>query len=334
MKKILYLVTLVFILSSSVFGKEDIEKLKVLHENHEVKKHQTWQNWKDKEILQRISIAPTNIIEYIDMDNKIYGFDGVPKQIPIDSSLQKDLEDAIKELPVQITHLIQNNLIGIFILSGLGSTGYSEHIYKKGEYEGGFIILDQDVLLNIKANQWASWRVNSSFLQDKDYNLTLKIEEPSTNNRKQAIQFILIHEIAHIIGLWQKAHPRTSKGDPKKYPFSSLSWDTFTKSKYDNSFTNRKDIAFYSFKRAKLNIKDAKSLIQNLNNSNFCSVYGASSFFEDYAEAFTIFVHTKLMKKPYTLKLYHKDKLIEKFENPLDMESMKDKKLYFEELLK
>ncbi len=74
--------------------------------------------------------------------------------------------------------------------------------------------------------------------------------------------------------------------------------------------------------------------MQELNNTNFCSVYGSSSYFEDFAEAYTIYVHTILMKKPYSLKLYQNNKLIQIFENPFKMKNFQKKKEYIEKLIK
>jgi len=330
--KILNTIAIISVLWICSLANESLDELKLLHENHAVKKYQTWKAWKNKPISERISVTPKNIIEYVKIDNKLYGFDGIPKKVDINPNFKKDLLDAIKELPNQVTQDLQKYLIGIFIMSGLGSTGFSEHVYKKGNYEGGFIILDQDILSNITANEWASWRVNSAFKKVDDYDLSLKIEGLSTNTRKQAIQFILLHEIAHIIGLSLRAHPKTDDGDPKKFPFSSMSWISFKDSVYDYSFEERKDIKLYSFNKATLNLKDSIKIFSDLSNTDFCSIYASTSFFEDFAEAYTIYVHTMLMKKPYSLKLHYNAKEIQSFENPFMNKNLQKKKEYFDNL--
>ena len=326
------IIVLIFIFGSSLFANDDLKELKLQHENHIVKKYQTWEDWRDKPVIERIYTSPENIIEYIEMDNQLYGYEGVPKSIDIDPDFKKDLIDAIQELPSQVLKQLDENMIGIFILSGLGSTGFSEHIYKKGDYDGGFIILDQDVLVDITANEWASWRINSAFKQEDGYDLSLKIEELSSNTRKQAIQFILLHEIAHIIGLSIKAHPKTDKGNPRLFSFSSISWVSFEDSVYDYSFKQRKDIKLYRFDKAALSLKDSAEIFSDLSNTDFTSVYASNSFFEDFAEAYTIYVHTVLMKKPYSLKFSHNGEEISSFENPFIMKNLEKKKHYFDEL--
>jgi len=334
MKKLISIIS-TFILVLSLSANEDMKALKLQHDNHSIKKFQTWKGWSNKSIIKRIYAAPKNIVEYIAMDNKLYGYDDVPTPVAtINPNFKKDLISAIEELPNQIKKQLQTKLIGIFILSGLGSTGFSEHIYKKNDYYGGLIILDQDVLLKLTANEWATWRINSAFKKVDDYALSLKIEETSQNTRKQAIQFILLHEIAHIIGLSEKVHPKTYKGNPNLFPFSSLSWISFTNSIYDKSFKHRKDIKFYRFDKSTMSLKDSDKIILNLINTDFCSLYASNNFFEDFAEAYTIYVHTILMKKPYSLKLQYNGKEIQSLENPFIMKKLHKKKKYFDNLFK
>ena len=327
------LILFVFILSTILFANEDTNQLKQLHENHIVKKYQTWSGWKDKPLLKRLSTTPRNVIEYIKIDNELFGYDGVPKQVPIDPKFKKDFIAAINELPEKIKKQMEKYLIGIYILSGLGSSGFSEHLYKDNEYHGGFIMFDQDVLSKLTANEWASWRINSAFKKSDEYKLSIKLEEDSTNTTKQAIQFILLHEIAHIVGLSTKAHPRTDKGDPKLFPFSAISWKSFDDSMYDANFKDRKSVKLYRFDKAKLSLNDSTEIISNLKKSDFCSIYASTDFFEDFAEAYTIYVHTVLMKKPYSLKLFHKTKELQSFQNPYEMKNFNKKKLYFDKLL-
>lgn len=332
MVKIFFTIVLISILSIYISTDEEMKRLKLQYDNHIVKKAQTWKDWKDKSVVERITVAPTDVIEYVTIENKVYEYNALPTKVAIDSDLKHDLIAAIKELPEQIRKKLEHNVIGIFILSGLGSTGYTEHVYNGDEYEGAFIVFDQDVLLNITANEWATWRTNSAFKKSDDYALSLKIEENSTNTRKQAITFILLHEIAHVLAIAVNSHPRSAQGDPKLFDFSSISWRSYNDSIYDKNFKHRKDFKLYSFDKATLELEDSKRMISDLKNTDFCSLYASNSFFEDFAEAYTIYVHTVLMKKPYRLTLYHKGKKIESFENPFMMKNLQKKRDYFDKL--
>ena len=332
MVKIFSIIVLIFIFGISIFTDDEMKGLKLQYENHIIKKAQTWKGWKDKSVFERITVVPTNVIEYLEIENKIYEYNAEPTKVAVDTDLKHDLIDAIKELPEQITKQLENNIIGIFIISGLGSTGYTEHVYSGNKYEGAFIVFDQDVLLKITANEWATWRTNSAFKKSDDYVLSLKIEENSTNTRKQAIKFILLHEIAHVLAIEVKSHPRSAQGDPKLFDFSSISWTSYANSIYDKNFKQRKDFKLYSFDKATLELEDAKRMISDLKNTDFCSLYASNNFFEDFAEAYTIYVHTILMNKPYSLTLHHNGKEIESFENPFMMKNLQKKRDYFDKL--
>ena len=312
----------------------NIEHLKQLHKNHNVKKPATWEGWQETPLINRIKTAPNNIIDYIRLDNKIFGFEGIPQKAPFDKNFNNSFINAMEELPPTVLKQLKKYLIGIFFVTDLGSTGFSEHVYKKGKYEGGFILFDQNVLSKLKANHWASWRVNSAFKKDKDYKLSITLEEKRQNNTKQAIQFILLHEIGHIIGLSHKAHPKDEKGDPKHFSYSSISWSSFETSIYDKKFKNRKDFKIYRFDKAKLDIKESKDLIENLKKTDFCSLYGTNNFFEDFAEGYAVYVHTIMMNKPYILNLSCKDEILTTYQNPFSTKNMAEKKEYFDDLLK
>ncbi|MCV6608744.1 MAG: hypothetical protein OIF32_11060 [Campylobacterales bacterium] len=327
-------IILIVVLQQSLMGTEDLESLKKLHQNHKVKSYKTWKNWKDKPLSKRVFPAPPNIVEYIGLDNKIYGFQGVPKSASYDKGFYKDFYQALEELPPAIKEKIKKTLIGVFFVKDLGSTGFSEHLYRNGKFYGSWILFDQELLLNIKANDWATWRVNTAFQKSDGYKLTLKIQEKKENNRKQAIQFILLHELGHVIGSASRAHPNPHKinGNPRNFPYSSLSWKSSKKTIYEKEFLRRKDFKLYRFLRAQVSVKDSQEMISQLRKTDFPSLYGSTTVFEDYAEAFTIYVHTVLMKKPYQLVLKKDGKLIESFENPFEKEIMKRKKKYFEKM--
>lgn len=334
MLKHIFLIIVFF--NFSLNGDDKLTKLKELYKNHEVRKHQTWQNWQDTPLNKRISIAPKNIIEYIRLDNQIFNFQGIPKTVIKDPKFDKDFKDALDELPLSVKKQLEKYLIGIFFIKDLGSTGFSEHLYKDGKYYGGWLVFDQEVLSKLKANQWATWRVNTAFKPSDKYKLTLNIQNSKNNNTRQAIQFILLHEIGHIIGSATKAHPnpnKLDKEDPKNFPYSSISWLSLKKSIYDKEFKNRKDFKLYRFDNAKLELKESKELIKNLKNTDFPSLYGSDTFLEDYAESYAIYIHTQMMNKPYELTLYHDGKKIESFSNPFKRKIMLKKREFFDKLM-
>jgi len=325
---------LLIFLGLNLLAASNMDELKKAHENHEVRSHTIWKEWKEKSIEQRIQSAPSNIINYIGLDNKIYGYEGIPTAAPFDKAFHRDFMSAVEQLPKQVKKHIQENLIAIFFVNDLGSSGFSEHIYKEGKFFGSWLLFDQGILSKLSANEWASWRAQSAFRPSKGYELSLKIAQDSANSRHEATAFILLHEIGHIVGSKIKAHPKPHepKDNPKKFAYSSISWISFEKSIFDKAFSSRKDFQLYRFDRSKLTLKNSKSFIEDLKKTDFISLYGSNSFFEDFAESYAIYVHTVLMKKPYELTLLHKGKTVASIINPFREKRMLKKREFFKKL--
>ena len=63
------------------------------------------------------------------------------------------------------------------------------------------------------------------------------------------------------------------------------------------------DLQFYNFEDAPLSLDQAEAAYRELEQTDFPSLYGATNIFDDFAEAFAIYIHTRLLKKPYSVAL-------------------------------
>ena len=143
------------------------------------------------------------------------------------------------------------------------------------------------------------------------------IETPKRNNRQQAIQYILLHELAHVLAIEENFHPFWGI-DPKDiaatdgYPFFLLSWtvdrvNNRFASLFDASFSRRRDVVYYF--GAKLDADRMVETYDHLGRTNFPTLYAVTSPGDDFAEAFASYVHTVLMKKPFAIRIYHRGQL-------------------------
>ena len=57
------------------------------------------------------------------------------------------------------------------------------------------------------ANEWATWKESSAFSGNISYRLEAVIEEKESDDRIQAIQYILLHEIGHMVGFAKGGTP-------------------------------------------------------------------------------------------------------------------------------
>lgn len=308
-----------------------------------VKKLPFWESALRKPIEQRIGSAPNELVIYLNLDNIAGGVPNKPRPTAIPYDFLTDVNDAIAELPEQVKRLASRKLAGIYFVKDLGGTGYTDFIDTgTPSLEAGFIVLDIDVLSTSNANGWATWKERTPFTANPRYRLDAIIEINGQDNRKNAIQYILLHELGHVVSLGEKTHPQwgqqKDKAPVESYSFARLSWETGDhndiryRSRFERQFPLRKDVVYYF--GAKLNGDQMADAYRQLENTNFPTLYAATSPADDFAESFASYVHTVLLKRPLEIRIYHDDRLTETYRSCWEQKRCADKRRFLDDLLK
>ena len=95
--------------------------------------------------------------------------------------------------------ILIDTFVGFFLIRQLGSTAYSLDLIGK-HFEDrpyGLTVFDLDKLSR-NANEWASWKEMSPFKADPHWSIRVEVEEKVNDNRKNAIQMVMLHELGHI----------------------------------------------------------------------------------------------------------------------------------------
>lgn len=308
-----------------------------------IKKMPYWKSAFKRPVEQRVGSAPDELVAYLNLDNIVGGFANRPQAATIPEDFLKDINDAIAELPEQVKHLISKNLAGIYFVKDLGGTGYTDSI-NSGLFDpnAGFIVLDIDVLSKSTANAWATWKERTPFIVDSQYRLDATIEASGQDNRKNAIQYILLHEMGHVLSLGENIHPRWDQTKNKisldRYPFAMLSWETGNKndnfyvSRFEMQFPLRKNIVYYF--GAKLNSDQMVGAYRQLEDTNFPTLYAATSPEDDFAESFVSYVHTVMLKRPLEISIYHDGQIAKTYKACWEEKRCATKRKFLEEFLK
>jgi len=270
--------------------------------------------WKKAPFHRRIKQAPPELIEKIRIENEIEGFDEKPVPVKPPQELFMAMSTIKESMPENLKTMLEERLIGVFAVKELGGTGYADVVYDRdGQETYGLIVLDADLLMKRKANEWATWKENSIFKPKSSGGIKLKaiIEEEKNNTVENAVRFILLHEIGHILGIVSKSHSSwidwiVNKKINMDYPFQRLSWkithDKKIISFFEDNFPERKNIKVYSFEKAKLTNQQILSAYNHLvSHTNFPSLYAGQSLWEDFAESFTIYFHVVIDKRPWQI---------------------------------
>ena len=146
--------------------------------------------------------------------------------------------------------------------------------------------------------------------------LEARIEADGNDNRQNAIQYILLHELGHVLSIGADIHPPWNLSPKQidsaaKYPFFDLSWtvdreaDKY-RSRFDANFPQRASTV-YCF-GAKLAAADMAATYASLKLTNFPSLYAATAPGDDFAESFASYVHVVLMQRPWQITIWHQGK--------------------------
>jgi hypothetical protein len=296
----------------------------------------------------RIGPAPPELIDFLRLDNTFQGYSERPVPASADSAFIRDVETAVSSLHESVKVITGRMVFCIALTRELGGgTGYMDVVADlDGSAAGGFIVLDEGAL-DRSANAWASWKEGSAFQSSAEHTLDVRIENPENDTRVNAIRHILLHELGHVIdavlgvtqidgGNTQNMRSRGFYGLSWAHPPPSQPWllpgDTL-RSRYDDKWEDRETLAFYSFENSKHTLSDAASIYAWLRQTNFPTLYAATSSADDFAESFANYVHVVLDQRPFEIRLKQQKSSANLLESCWDSPRCATKKMAVEHLL-
>ena len=316
---------------------------------HPVRSVQFWEQSDKPEVsTTRIGTAPPELIDFLHLDNTFQGYSQRPVPASEDSEFIRDVEVAVSSLPESVKTITGRMVFCIALIRELGGgTGLMNVVADlDGSAAGGFIVLDE-VALNRTANAWATWKERSAFQSSAEPGLDVRIEKPDNDTRVNAIRYILLHELGHVVdavlgvtqidgGNTQNIRSRGFYGlswiDPPPSQRPVLPGDTL-RSRFDTAWPEREALAFYAFENSKHNLSDAASIYERLRQTNFPTLYAATSSADDFAESFANYVHVVLDERPYEVRLREQGSSSHLLESCWDSPRCASKKMAVQHLL-
>lgn len=242
--------------------------------------------------------------DYVVQLNNLDGFSESPKPYKRIEEIKKSFLKISAREPNELKILKNNNIYAIYICSELGGTGVTGFVRDENKTLGGFVILDGEKLQK-KANDWISAKESSVFQESKKSRVSIRIADKKNNTPEGAIEYILLHELGHIIS--QKYGILPDQGDRNrdfsKYEFSKEDWIDEEHSKHDSVFPNRKYIQFYDEDPDYFLGFDGGRIYAELEKTPFPTLYASQNPDDHFAESFVSYVHLFLYKHPWELEL-------------------------------
>lgn len=276
-----------------------------------------WKNYKEIPLESKIQDAPPELIKYLLKANEKGGWPNKPRAVDMPADLLKDVRNAINELPRALKEKITSKVAGIIFVDDLGGSALTEVIYNtEGKRTAAVVVLDKS-MLNRKANEWATWKESTPFKDNQKIKLQIRIENPQNNNRKNALQYILLHEFGHVLNIGSDLLPfwedRPQDFKDQDIPFFRQSWQVSKKDEiesiYDKDWPERKDVRFYTGDEKKIAMDKLLELYSRLSQTSFPTLYATTDYSDDFADAFANYVHVVVLDKPWIIELnYNNEK--------------------------
>lgn len=313
----------------------DSDQLKQQLIEHKVHHADVWKAYQNRPLIDTVEPASDLLLDYLHLDNRRNGYDSVPQKPAHWQLFAKDVVAAIDDFPPQVRRMLDDNAIGIFLVSNLGSSAFTDFLVELNQRRMGVIVLDVEAL-DRKANEWASWKENTPFVESKTITPEIRIASDRDNSRRRALAYVILHELGHLVGGSIKAHPDwTTGGDPADYAFSNIAWkksNDSTVSRSELIFPERSSIRFYADKARKTAASDIPTIYLHWQKTDFVTLYAAMNVYDDFAETFAMYVHVVLQHRPWQLTLVEDGNIIATNDKPVLQERCKQKKAYMDAL--
>lgn len=265
-------------------------------------------------VHQRILPLPDEVRDFVHQVNVATGLAAVPAALDLSATagaaVAADVAAALRDMPANVLDGVAPLLLGICLGRGIGSSGVTDIVAdaRDGRILGCVVLLDADCFEGRTANSWATWKDNLPFLAGTGFSADLTIATPEQDTRANAMQFLLLHEFAHVLTAAGDFLPRWWEPlDPAAGGFAwlDLSWRMDEHGRFapafGKDFNLRGTVDFYG--NNKLHGDDVVMAYAGLEGSDFASLYGATNPYDDFAECFATYVHSEIMGRPYVLQI-------------------------------
>lgn len=274
---------------ASKVGDSEIEYRSRFHEIHKLS---NWDFAPMRELKDRISAAPPELSDYLNIEQARRGRAGRVTPARPSWATRKALSRAIETLPENLVLLMKRKVIGIFFVDGLQEGARTIFVRDElGRETHALIVVDSQRSERV-ANDWASDRERDFFAAANRADIRFEISSPRENDRAGAMQYMLLHELGYVFTIGRSGFPTLdSPWDlSSRTAFASMSWQN-----QKGAITNKFQLQFSSE-------GDPSTLYSDLRKTSFPTLRSTTDLYEDFAESFASYVHTQILKKPWKLR--------------------------------
>ena len=280
------------------------------------KKYSNYSFDPDTPVLSRIYDTPDFLLTYLrEMDKT----DAYISYSPTDAE-RDQFEEYFKKLPPANQKVMKEKLIGIYFVENFIGSAMADYVLDEEKNLYNILIINPEVMKHTMSD-WLTYRENSCFQQDREYEVQVDCGKDYTG-----LLYTLLHESTHLVDYQNSITPfteytsfvLTGEDFDRNNIFYKEIWKEYSTPRkcYIKDFTGK--VSFYGLSgEPELKISDSRLIYDELMTTPFASLYGSMSWAEDLAELVTWDYYTRILKMPYSIKLYFIEELIEEY-RPMD----------------
>lgn len=247
-----------------------------------------------------------------------------------------EIKYAVEMLPDAVREKISPHVAGIYFIENMIGSGWTEW-FTDDSGTMYFVLAFNSSVLKKEASQWLSDKERSAFkTDDPAYSINIDIGAGMSG-----FYYIFYHEAGHLLDYLMKVTPcepgigladsyerMRPKGliDRETYPFAYDYWLAYRKPVNEYDFAGRDKISFYGlYGGPEMDISQSPQVYERLDESPFITLYGATSYMEDFAEYFAAYMNSRVLDRPWRLTVEKGGELLYSMENPLDRPGIEDR---------
>lgn len=220
------------------------------------------------------------------------GMDPVEHQLT-DIEREK-LNNAFAILPPLHQKILKKHLHSISFMDNMPNTALTSPVETSDSVKMYNIAFRAEIL-NQTISEWTTWKENTCYqkLTDSQYQVTIEA------GNLDAIIYVLLHEATHVVDGVLNLTPHLNEKDvwEGSKDFTQNVWDKYNEPSENVINPLLETVLFRSGKP--IEVSYAPEVYKAIQKTPFVSLYSTASWFEDLAEALTIYHLTEKMKQPY-----------------------------------
>jgi hypothetical protein len=211
----------------------------------------------------------------------------------------------LHQLPPANRRVLEARLIGLYFVSGLTGTGFSDYVL---DTQGHLYVVMafNPACLTTELSEWMTKRERSAFAGTNSF------VSVDCGTGYTGFLYAILHESTHALDYIERLTPFVEPAlkaldlppTAIDQQFTTGVWKSYSTPLPQHDYPLRAAMRFYGVPSANgLKLTDAGQLYDWLEHSPFVSLYGAQSWAEDLAESVTWFHFVSVMGGTYALKL-------------------------------